>query len=238
MGKWRVVKTYPIEMPYHDVLNYGMFLRKICVQKDGKAHNYWALVESYRTERGPRQRVVSYLGEMDEAGRLGVEYAAEGHPAIQDSLFEDTTAEWVAVDVRRVRTERSRRFGEVWLALELMKKLGLTELFERLMPSTRPKVLWSEIANVLVVARFCEPSSELHIAEHFYRTSALSDLLGIPEEDIYENRLYRVLDELVVHKDDVERYLKERLGELFEIKYDILLYDVASTYNEPPRFSR
>ncbi len=219
-------------MAYHDVVNYYMFLRKICVQKDGKPHNYWALVESYRTERGPRQRVVSYLGEMDEAGRLGVENAAEGYPAIQDSLFEDTTAEWVEVDVRRVRTERSRCFGDVWLALELLKKLGLTGLFERLMPSTRPKISWSDVASVLVIARFCEPSSELHIAEHFYRTSGLSDLLGIAEDDIYENRLYRALDELVVHKDDVQRYPKERLGELFEIKYDILLYDVTSTYFE------
>jgi transposase len=169
---------------------------------------------------------------MDEAGRLGVEYAAQGHPAIQDSLFEEMTAEWIEVDVRRVHTERSRRFGDVWLALELLKKLGLTELFERLMPSIRPKILWSDLANVLVIARFCEPSSELHIAEYFYRTSALSDLLGIPEEDIYENRLYRALDELVPHKDDVQRYLKERLGELFDIKYDILLYDVTSTYFE------
>ena len=167
-------------MAYHDVVNYYMFLRKICVQKDGKPHNYWALVESYRTERGPRQWVVSYLGEMDEAGRLGVENAAEGYPAIQDSLFEDTTAEWVEVDVRRVRTERSRCFGDVWLALELLKKLGLTGLFERLMPSTRPKISWSDVASVLVIARFCETSSELHIAEHFYRTSGLSDLCSFP----------------------------------------------------------
>ena len=100
------------------------------------------------------------------------------------------------------------------------------------MPGTRPKISWSDVASVLVIARFCEPSSELHIAEHFYRTSGLSDLLGIAEDDIYENRLYRALDELVVHKDDVQRYLKERLGELFEIKYDILLYDVTSTYFE------
>lgn len=182
------MKTYPVAEPYHDVVNYDMFLRKIGREKDGKAHHYWALVESYRTEFGPRQRIVSYLGVMDEAGRLGIEYTAEGHPAIQDSLFEGTTEEWVEVDTRRVYTERSRRFGDVWLALELLKKLGLTELFERLMPSEHPKILWSAIAEVLVIARFCEPSSELHIAEHFYCSSALSDLLGIPDEDIYDNR--------------------------------------------------
>ena len=231
-SKVRVVKTYPVAMLCHGVVNYNVFLRKICIQKDGKPHNYWALVESYRTERGPRQRVVSYLSEMDEAGRLGVECAAHGYPAIQDSLFEETTAEWVEVDVRRVRTERSRRFGDVWLAVELLKKLGLRDLFGRLMPSEHPKILWSAIAEVLVIGRFCEPSSELHIAEHFYRTSALADLLGIPDEDIYDNRLYRALDELVEHKDAVQSYLKERLGGLFHIEYDILLYDVTSTYFE------
>jgi len=83
-----------------------------------------------------------------------------------------------------------------------------------------------------VISRFCEPSSKLHIAEHFYRSTALSDLLGIPDEDIYDNRLYRALDELIQHKDAVQKYLKKRLGELFRIKYDILLYDVTSTYFE------
>ena len=209
-----------------------MFLKKISVNKDGKRHDYWALVESVRSERGPRHRVVSYLGDMDEGGRLGVENAAEGHPPIQESLFEDTAAEWVEINARKVRTERSRRFGDVWLALELIKKLGLGELFERVMPETHPKISWGALANVLIVSRFCEPSSELHIAEEFYRKSALADLVGIPNEDIYDNRLYRALDKLLEHKDDLQQYLKERLGELFNISYDILLYDITSTYFE------
>ena len=108
------MKTYPVAEPYHDVVNYDMFLRKIRREKDEKAHHYWALVESYRTELGPRQHIVSYLGEMDKAGRLGVEYAAEGHPAVQESLFQGTTEEWVGVDTRRVYTERSRRLGELF----------------------------------------------------------------------------------------------------------------------------
>jgi len=220
-----------------------MFLRRISVKKDGKRHDYWALIESVRTERGPRHRVVSYLGDMDEAGRLEVQSATEGHAPIQESLFEKPLPEWVEVNVRKVRIERPRRFGDVWLALELTKKLGLGELLDRLLGETSaafdtaqagrpPKIAWARLAEVLIISRFCEPSSELHIAESFYRKSALSDLLGIPEDDIYDNRLYRALDKLLEHKDDIQKHLKERLGELFNITYDILLYDITSTYFE------
>ena len=210
-----------------------MFLRKISIKKNSKRHDYWALVESVRTERGPRHRVVSYLGDMDEAGRLGVQQAALRHPGVQGALFEEAPRPtWVEVDSSRVRMERSRRFGDVWLALELLKKLGLSELLERLLPDVHPKIPWARLAEVLIVSRFCEPSSELYIAEQFYQSSALADLLGIPDEEIYANRLYRALDQLVEHKDRVQQYLKERLGELFAVTYDILLYDVTSTYFE------
>jgi transposase len=210
-----------------------MFLRKISVKKNSKRHDYWALVESVRTERGLRHRIVSYLGDMDEAGRLGVQQAALLHPGVQGSLFEETPRPtWVEIDSSRVRMERSRRFGDVWLAFEIMKKLGLSELFEALLPDVHPKIPWARLAEVLIVSRFCEPSSELHIAEQFYQSSALADLLGIPLDAIYPNRLYRALDQLLEHKDTVQKHLKERLGELFAIDYDILLYDVTSTYFE------
>ena len=210
-----------------------MFLRRKCRRKDGRAYYSWALVESVRTERGPRQRIVSYLGDMDEAGRVGIRRAAQGDKsAVQETLFDHTAPEWVEVNVRKVRAERIRRFGDVWLALELIKKLGLDGLFQSLMPQIHPKIPWATLANVLIISRFCEPSSELHIAEQFYRKSALPDLLGVPEEDIYDNRLYRALDKLLVHKDDLQKHLKERLGELFHINYDILLYDVTSSYFE------
>ena len=210
-----------------------MFLRRKCRPKDGKPHHYWELVESYRTERGPRQRVVSHLGNMDDpAMRKEILHAAEGHVPVQESLFDGPLPEWIEVNVHKVRAERPRRFGDVWLALELIKKLGLGELFDGMMPDIHPKIPWARLAEVLIVSRFCEPSSELHIAEQFYRKSALSDLMGIGDEDIYENRLYRALDKLLEHKDDIQKHLKERLGELFNISYDILLYDVTSTYFE------
>jgi len=127
---------------------------------------------------------------MDEAGRLGVHRAVEKDLSVQESLFDATLPEWVDVNVRKVRAERPRRFGDVWLALELIKKLGLAELFDGMMPDVHPKMSWARLAEVLIVSRFCEPSSELHIAEHFCRKSALSDLMGISDEDIYDNRLY------------------------------------------------
>ena len=100
------------------------------------------------------------------------------------------------------------------------------------LPAGRANVHWSSIALVLVICRLCKPSSELYIAEHFYRETALAQLLGVPESKIYEMRLYRALDEILPHKKKLEVFLKNRLGELFELEYDLLLYDVTSTYFE------
>jgi transposase len=212
-----------------------MFLRPHYRRRNGRREAYWALVESYRTERGPRQRTVAYLGLMDEAGRLGVERAADPPPpSWQQELFPEVQTEprFVEIDRTRVRVENCRQFGGVWLALELVKKLGLHEFLRRAMPSGQEHVPWSLTALVLVIGRLCEPSSELHIAEHFYRHSALGDLLGVPLDKVDDNRLYRGLDELLPHKRALEVFLKQRFGELFAIEYDLLLYDVTSTYFE------
>jgi transposase len=212
-----------------------MFLRPLYRRRDGQREAYWALVESYRTQRGPRQRTVAYLGLMDEAGRLGVEQAADPQPpAFQHELFPQTKTEprFVEVDRARMRVENCRQFGAPWLALELIKQLGLHEFLERALPSGQEHVSWSLTALILVIARLCEPSSELHIAEHFYRQSGLCDLLGVPIDKVDDNRLYRGLDELLPHKPALEVFLKQRFGELFAIEYDLLLYDVTSTYFE------
>ena len=212
-----------------------MFLRPYFRRRNSRREAYWALVESYRTERGPRQRTVAYLGLMDEAGRLGVEQAADPQPpSRQQEFFREATTEprFVEIDRTRVRVENCRRFGGPWLALELVKQLGLHEFLKHTMPEGREHVSWPLTALILVVARLCEPSSELHIAEHFYRQTALSDLLGVPIAKVDDNRLYRGLDELLPHKPALEAFLKQRLGELFAIEYDLLLYDVTSTYFE------
>ena len=212
-----------------------MFLRPTYRRKNDRVHAYWRLVESYRTERGPRQRTIAYLGQMDEAGRLGVQQAVEPRSdSRQQQLFAEPQAEprYVEIDRTRVRVENSRRFGGPWLALELIKQLGLHEFLKRTMPAGQEHVPWSLTALILVIARLCEPSSELHIAEHFYRQSALCDLLGVPVDKVDDNRLYRGLDEVLPHKRALEVFLKERFGELFAIEYDLVLYDVTSTYFE------
>lgn len=210
-----------------------MYLRRCYRRKDGKRHAYWALVESYRTARGPRQRVVAYLGEMDEAGRLGVRQQAEhGGARWQSRLFDRAEPEWVEVDLKRIAVERNRQFGGPWLGLELCRRLGLVEFLEWAIAPGREEIPWPLMALVLVLGRLCEPSSELHLAEHFYEASALTDLLGVPAEKVNQDRLYRALDQLLPHKEALEKHLKERLGELFELDYDLLLYDVTSTYFE------
>jgi transposase len=191
------------------------------------------LVESYRTARGPRQRVVAYLGELDEQGRLGVRRVAEPEVAQQADLFaQPSGAEWVEVDLGGVRVERARPFGGGWLGLMLLGELGLSELVEELLPAGREEVPWSAMALVLVLGRLLCPSSELHLAEHGYEASALAELLGVPAAKVNQDRLYRALDRLLPHKAALEKHLKQRLGELFDLDYDLLLYDVTSTYFE------
>jgi transposase len=212
-----------------------MFLRPLYRRCNGQREAYWALVESYRTARGPRQRTIAYLGRMDDAGRLGVQQAADPQPpSRQRELFPQASTEprFVEVDRAGLRVEDCRQFGAPWLALELVKRLGLHEFLQRTLPSGQEHVPWSLTALILIIARLCEPSSELHIAEHFYRQSALSDLLGVPADKVDDNRLYRGLDELLPHKPALEVFLKQRFGELFAIEYDLLLYDVTSTYFE------
>ncbi len=209
-----------------------MFIRPCYRRKNGKRHAYWALVESYRTDRGPRQRTVAYLGQIEPPHRLGVKHAAEGKWDRQRSLFEQSEPEWVLVDPKRVRVERCVDFGGPWLARELMERLGLIGLLHKAIPAGREEVSWWSVALLLILARLCRPSSELYIAEHFYRHTALADLLGIPAEKVNEDRLYRALDQLLPHKEALEVHLKSRLGELFDLEYDLLLYDVTSTYFE------
>jgi transposase len=214
-----------------------MFIRPCYRRKNGKRHAYWALVESYRTDRGPRQRTVAYLGQLDEDGRVGVKRAAKGDKASEKEqlqLWEGDSPppEWVEVDTANVRVENQRAFGGPWLALEIIRRLQLDEFLKRTIPEGKEEVPWSVMAQVLTICRLCNPSSELFIAEHYYKSTALSELLGVPDRKVYDERLYRALDKLLPHKEALEEHLKNRLGELFEFEYDLLLYDVTSTYFE------
>jgi Transposase DDE domain len=176
--------------------------------------------------------VVAWLGAMDEQGRLGVKRCAHRQPGHQAGLFAANEPEWVELDVRWVRVERSRKFGGPWLGWELLRLLGLDRFLEQTLPSGREEIPWPVMAMVLVLGRLCKPSSELDLAERFYEGSALPDLLGVPVEKVNEDRLYRALDALLPHKRVLEKHLKEKLGELFPLEYDLLLYDITSTYFE------
>lgn len=214
-----------------------MYLRRCHRARDGKRHAYWALVKSVRTAKGPRQQVIAYLGEMDQAGRIGVKQLAEGQSGQEQSgqeqvrLFEPTVdPRWVEVDLSRVAVEEPRSFGGPWLALAIIRKLGLDRLLDGLMPPGKEDVAWSIMSLILVICRLCDPSSELKIAETIYQQSALPQLLGVAARKVNDDRLYRALDQLLPHKRELEKHLKARLGELFDLTYDLLLYDVTSTY--------
>jgi transposase len=212
-----------------------MYLRYTTRKKDGKVHRTWRLVRSVRVGRRVIQQTVAHLGELDEAGRLRARALARaliGEPE-QADLFDDGTREQtVGVRLKGVRIENGRQFGNVYLALALWHACRLDEFAAAHLPSGKEEVSWEKMAAVLVAARLCEPSSELHIAEDWYRRTALSDLLQLNEALVNKDRLYRALDQLLPHKAALEAHLSRRVGELFAVDNDVLLYDVTSTYFE------
>jgi transposase len=212
-----------------------MYLRHTIRKKDGKVHRYWCLVRSVRVGRRVIQQTVAHLGELDEHGRVAARALARrliGAPE-QARLFDDGSEHLtVPVRLKGIRVERSRQFGDVYLALALWRGTGLEELCERLLAVGKERIAWAKMAAVLVAARFCEPSSELHIAEDWYRRTALCDLLQLGDEEVNKDRLYRSLDHLLMHKSALEAHLSQRCGELFAVQNDVLLYDVTSTYFE------
>ena len=212
-----------------------MYLRHTTVTKNGKSHTCWRLVRSIRTGNRVRQQTVAQLGELDAAGRVRARALAEAIVGVerQPGLFDAPgPSESVTVELRRLRLERGRRFGDVWLGLRLWQALGLDTLLESCLPPGREEVPWAKMAAVLVLARLCEPSSELHIAEDWFRRTALGDLLGISDDKVNADRLYRALDQVLPQKVLLEFHLKQRLGDLFDLEYDLLLYDITSTYFE------
>src|SRR6516164_2112935 len=220
-----------------------MFLRRYTRNKDGKTHTYYALVESVRTEAGPRQHVVAYLGELNHDQerrwqRTVVFHNRQGEER-QLRLFPD--AEPVPLpddpDIVRVRLSavgwtNPRRFGDVWLGLWLWKFLHLDEVVDRHVPQGKETVRPADIVAIEVINRLCAPCSELALAEHWYRSTALEDLLGVPDSAVTKDRLYRTLDRLLEAQEAIENDLKDQFGRLFQLDYDLLLYDLTSTYFE------
>ena len=199
-------------------------------------------MESVRTPDGPRQRTLCHLGELNSSDQARwlrtIEVLNEQGEARQLRLFPAhveapaNDAQVARVLVNRVRLERTRQFGACYLGLELWKRLQLDDFFAQAMDGDSADVPWSRIAALLAINRLCAPGSELAIEQRWYPGTALDDLLGIEEGKINDTRLYRCLDRILPHKTRLERHLKERYGALFGAEFDVLLYDLTSTYVE------
>jgi transposase len=219
-----------------------MFLRSNYRSKDGKDHTYWSLVETVRTPDGPRQKTICYLGELNSSAQARwlktVEVFNDQGEAQQLKLFPshvappDDDPQVARVLLNKVRLERTRTFGSCFLGLDLWKRLELDRFFGQAVDREAADVPWSRIAALLAINRLCAPGSELAIEQRWYPSTALDDLLEIEEGKINDTRLYRCLDRILPHKTKLERHLKERYGALFGAEFDVLLYDLTSTYVE------
>jgi hypothetical protein len=232
----------------------GMFLRRKTKSARGVGYSYWHLCRTVRTARGPRQQVVASLGKLDDAPLAGLRGGWDDLPSLlrgETPAPKPVTAplpglgspgdaqggsgsdsRWEPADLRALRVERSRDFGECYIALSLWHRLKLDELLGELLPKGRESVGWAHTAALLTVARFCAQRSELGVAEHWYDTTALDDLLGVDTRLVNDDRLYRALDQLGAHKDALCAHLMTRYREWFGVRFEFLLYDVTSTYFE------
>src|SRR6267378_517014 len=219
-----------------------MFLRPNHRGKDGKDHTYWSLVETVRTPDGPRQKTLCYLGELNGSAHARwmktVEVFNEQGETQQLKLFPSDVEppaddpQVARVLLNKVRLERTRQFGACYLGIELWKRLGLDRFFEQTVDHESADVPWSRVAALLAINRLCAPGSELAIEQRWYPSTALDDLLEIEEGKINDTRLYRCLDRILPHKTKLERHLKDGYGALFGAEFDVLLYDLTSTYVE------
>lgn len=221
-----------------------MFIRRIRKFKNNTDYDYWALMKTVRTERGPRQKVVGWIGktfDFEKEERIGWESIedtlnGDDNNSGRADLFKKQESEykpdWALVDIKGVKIERVRQFGNVYLGLWIWKRLRLDKIFNEIQPKGKEEINWSSVYCILSIARLCNPSSELHISEYWYDKTALDDLIGVSEYKINEDRLYRALDRIIKHKDEISRHLQDRYIDLFGIGFEFLIYDVTSIYFE------
>lgn len=219
-----------------------MFLRTHRRFKDGKDHTYWSLCETTRTAEGPRQRILCYLGELNSQEetrwRKTVSVFNEEGEERQLLLFPSNDPppgkdpNVVQIRMDKVSWERPRECGNVFLGLTLWKRLELDRFWAKVIDQEPGEVRWSLVAAILSINRLLAPGSELSIEERWYGRTCLDDLLDIPEEKVNTDRLYRTLDLMLPHKEALQKHLVQKYGELFKANFELLLYDLTSTYFE------
>jgi transposase len=221
----------------------AVFLRRYTRTVGGRQLTYYALVESVRTDAGPRQQVIAHLGELNPDDQRRWQRTVVFHnrqgDACQLQLFPDDShlplpddAHVVRIKLDSVSWSNARSFGDVWLARWLWQLLQLDQIVDRHVPTGKHTVRPADVVAIEVMNRLCAPCSELALAEHWYAATGLEDLLGIADAAVTKDRLYRMLDALLEGQEAIENDLKDHLGTLFDLDYELLLYDLTSTYFE------
>lgn len=230
-----------------------MFLRQTKVRHGNKTYRYWQLIETVRTVRGARHRIVAHLGKLDNftdeqwkalARRMGKPELAEklrmrisqpsggsGWPSQTLVLESDQPGHVLPIRLDSVSWEDPREFADVCAGLEMWKRLGLADLLEDNLSNTKHKIETSLVAAAIAIGRLVAPTSELATVR-WYKTTALPELLGIDSSEINEDRLYRCLDQVWPYKQAIEKHLQREGETLFKQSYHMLLYDLSSTYFE------
>src|SRR2546430_1928440 len=221
-----------------------MFLRSTNRKKDGKDHRYFSVVENRRVAGGKTvQRTVLYLGEINDqqqsAWRKTLEvFVEEEQRYTALSLFPEDreipagALDSVQVKLSGLKLRRPRAFGHCWLACELWSQVGLDEFWQQRLPEARESVNWEKVLRLLVVNRLLDPGSEFRVHRQWYVDSAMDELLETGFEVAEKDRLYRCLDRVLEHKQDLFVYLKQKWADLFGADFEVLLYDLTSTYFE------
>jgi hypothetical protein len=221
-----------------------MYLKACKRRKNGKEHRYFSVVESRRLPGGKVfQRQVLYLGEINDsqqaAWRKTLWVVGErGQEPVAMSLFPDDrpvppdAIHAVQVRMSQMVLRRPRAFGDCWLGCELWRQLQLDGFWRQHLPEGKEQIPWAKVLALLVVNRLIDPGSEFRVHRHWFGRTAMDQLLNVDESVAAKDRLYRCLDRLLDHKDELFRHLQSRWKDLFAADFDVLLYDLTSTYFE------
>jgi len=220
-----------------------MFLKCSRRKKDGKEHRSWSVVESRRVGRGVVQRHVLYLGEINDSQRAAWQKAIDvfdehDGQTRQCALFPadrtppTTATPAVQVQLNQLQLSRPRAWGACWLGDQLWRDLQLDTFFAARLGCSREGTDWEKVLRLLTLYRLLSPGSEWRLHRHWFAATACGDLLGADERLAQDDTLYRGLDGLLEHKDALFAHLRQRWSDLFGAKFDVLLYDLTSTYFE------